>query len=498
MCAVQQGFNDMSEVKANDFSLIRKADEVMHLYSGVGASNMKAGLESEMAFFNPSSPTLDVMSLSQNRVVKNAAQAALEGDWIHNEPTSELLEIATIAGSFSQLQEVIDDADRKIGVLKEKAESVGLKRSYFQELPERTADDLLSRIVDVERYKVMYAPYRSDMKETVRYFAVCKSNQVSVSYQDQDHALENVRRLYFLSPFFFLLTDNSTGFIEGKSFKGHAGMALRHNGLDLGRGGVMPYAMSAKSGEEFFVRHIEHVFNNPLFMFYNERGVLERVPNGNWDVNFHHLKERGLNTKSNYFLAQSVLWPDVKIAALKDEQGNVYNHRFEARMFGVGLHQHRSALVLTAGLAMHKDFAADVDDLLIRYGFDPSDSAQAAELLDDAYDAARFHQGKFFDIAYGNGTMREFAKEFADCLENHADDFNLEDAIEPILSICRSGCTDGKINRILFPTLKDVLHFQKMYNPDVFANRHHCAKTLFAKELRNLNKDTGANPCCCG
>lgn len=487
----------MSDVNPNDMTPVSSADDVVHLYSGVDKQIM-TGLEIEMAFFDPKSKTLAPMSLAQNRVVKNSAKAALTGDWIHNEPTSELLEIASIARPYSGLFEIINDTNAKIALLHEKAESIGLKRSYFQELPEQTSDDLLSRIVDIERYKVMYAPYRDDMRETVRYFSVCKSNQVSVSYKNPDHALENVRRLYLLAPFLFLLTDNSTGFMEGKPFKGHLGMHLRHNGLDLGRGGVMPYAVTSRTGEEFIARHIDHVFNNPLFMHYNEKGALQRVPSGDWGVTFNRLKERGLNTKSNYFLAQSVIWPDVKIAALKDEKGEVYNHRYEARMFGVGLHQHQTALIITSSLAMHDGFATEIDDLLARYGFDTSKPKEILALLEEAYSNARNHNGKFFDIAYGNGTMRGFAREFADALENISDDLNLDDELQPILTICRTGCTDGKINRLLFPTLKDVLHFQKTYNTEIFDDSNSCARMLFAKEIgrRCAESDPVTSPCC--
>ena len=60
-----------------------------------------------------------------------------------------------------------------------------------------------------ERYQIMYAPYREDMTKCVQYFAVCKSNQVSVSHSDPDHLLKNLRRLYMLAPFLFMATENS-------------------------------------------------------------------------------------------------------------------------------------------------------------------------------------------------------------------------------------------------------------------------------------------------
>ncbi|MGH1374931.1 MAG: hypothetical protein ACRBCK_01175 [Alphaproteobacteria bacterium] len=473
----------MSEVNADDLSEIQNIDDVFALYGGSG-KQAKSGLEVELAFFNPDDPDLSVMSLSQNRVLKNCAMDALpESDWIHNEPTSELLEVASHASSFSDIKSVLDDTDNKIKTLNNKALGLGLKRSYFQELPDKTADDLLSRIVDVERYKVMYAPYRADMKKCVQYFAVCKSNQVSVSPYNMDHMLANIRRLYILAPFLFLLTDNSTGFSEGKPFKGHAGMHLRHEGLTEGRGGIPPYVFTAQSGEEFVRSHIDHVMNNPLFMHYDRAGNLVKVPSGDWGVTFNTLKERGLNIASNYYLAQSVMWPDVKIAALKDEGGNVTGHRYEARMFGVGVHQHKTAHLLTSALAFHDDFAQSVDALLARYGFIDGDLRDSYDLTLNSYAAAREHNGDFFNIAYGNGTMSEFSVEFADLIETLAVDLDMEAEFAPISVICRSGCTDGKVNRLLFPELKDVLAFQKSYDDGIFDDSNKCARMIFEKEI---------------
>ncbi len=461
----------MSEVNANDLTEINNADDVFDLYLGTN-NNCKAGIEVELSFFDPTQQDIPAMNLSQNkRLVKN-----INSKWLHNEPTSELLEIATIADTPENINNVLEDTNNKINILNEEAKKIGLKRSYFQELPEKTADDLLSRIVDVDRYKIMYDPYREDMKECVRYFAICKSNQVSISPKNSDHMLENVRRLYMLAPFLFLLSDNSTGFCEGKPFKNHIGMTLRHKGLLQGRGGIPPYVFTAKSGDEFIKCHINHVMNNPLFMYYDKHGKLIQVPSGNWEVTFNSLKNKGLNTSSNYYLAQSIMWPDVKIATLKDNEGNIISHRYEARMFGVGIHQHQSAFIITTALAFNNNFAAKVDDLLLKYGFSNYDY----DIVKKSYHNAREHNAKFFDIQYGTGKMSNFAKEFADIIA----DINIEqEKLTPIIDICESGYTDGKVNRIVFKELDDVVNFQKNYDISIFNNLNTNARILFADKL---------------
>ncbi len=473
----------MSEVNATDLTEINSADDVFALYAGSG-DQAKAGIEVELAFFDPQGSGLPVMNLSQNAALKNAAEEALPlRDWLHNEPTSELLEVVGKAAPFSETKDILKDINHKIKILSDTALGQGLKRSYFQGLPDRTADDLLSQIVDVERYKIMYAPYRADMKKCVQYFAVCKSNQVSVSAHNMDHMLENVRRLYTLAPFLFMLTDNGVGFSEGKAFAGNADMALRHNGLLEGRGGVLPYVFTANSGEEFIANHIDHVMNNPLFMYYDRQGNLTRVPSGDWSVTLNTLKERGLNIASNYYLSQSLLWPDVKIATLKNAADEVNGHRFEARMFGVGVHQHQSAFILTAGLAFNQNFAAGVDALLAQYGFTDDDLAGSYDLLLKSYKAAREHNGQFFDIEYGTGTMADFAKDFANLVEVLAREEGLGDEVVPILTICRTGCTDAKVNRLLCPTLEDVVEFQKTHDAAIFDNSNQCARMIFEEEL---------------
>lgn len=473
----------MSDVNAADRTEINSADDVFGLYAGSG-DDAKAGIEVELAFYDTDASEFSPMGLARNDVLKTAALNALDkGDWVHNEPTSELLEVASVADDFANMKTVLDDTNTKIQTLTKTARDLGLKRSYFQELPDRTADDLLSRIVDLQRYQVMYAPYREDMTKCVQYFAVCKSNQVSISPYNMDHMLENVRRLYILAPFLFLLTDNSSGFNEGKPFANHIGMSMRYEGLDQARGGVPPYVFAAASGEELIASHIDHVFNNPLFMYYDLDGNLIKVPSGDWTVTFNALREKGLNTASNYNLAQSLLWPDVKIAGLRDEDGGVFGHRYEARMFGVGIHQHQSAFIITSMLAFHADFAAAVDELLARYGFGSDDLPETYNLTMHAYDYARNHGGKFFDIRYGTGSMKAFAKAFSDILDRYIDEVGLRAQAEPILKICQSGCTDAKVNRSLFTSLQDVIDQQRNYDPDIFVNPNKCAHDIYKDKI---------------
>ncbi len=470
----------MSDVNANDLRKINRIEDVIDTYKGAG-NNAMTGIEVELAYFDPETPDLIPMSIPQNKVVKNATNTQCSGDFARNEPTAEMLEIGSTPGRPEELKTIIKDTNTKIACLSKKAADIGLKRSYFQDLPNQTAKQLLENVVPVERYQAFFAPPRKDMEAVAAYFSVCKSNQVSVSYRDTNHLLENVRRLYALTPVIFMLTDNGSGFDEGKAYAGHAGM--RHRASLGTRGGCPDYLFTAKTGDEYIRAHINAVMNNPLFVYYDEEGKLVRLPTNKWE-SFESLKAKGLNTATNYYFSESILWPDVKIAALRNEEDEVFNHRYEARMIGVGIHQHISALLIVAGLAFNPLFAEKTDHLLAQYGFDWSDPDTTKTNLDNAYKAAREHGGKFLEIPYGTEQMIDFTSKFANLIEEAYLGSELEDETATITSIARTGCTDAKINRIMFDTLNKAIDFQRDYDSGIFEDTNQCAHMLFKKRLK--------------
>lgn len=267
---------------------------------------------------------------------------------------------------------------------------------------------------------------------------------------------------------------------------------MHHRAALKDRGGVPPYLFTAQTGEAYITAHIDHAMNNPLFVYYDEQGKLVRLPSGTW-TSFNALREKGLNTATNYFFAESILWPDVKIAALKDKNGQVNGHRYEARMFGVGIHQHQSAQLITAAPAFDKEFASKIDALLKRAGFDLQTPESLKAPLEKAYQSARNHNGHFLDIPYGNTSMQAFAKDFADLLEQSTLMQNFEEEIQPLLTICRTGYTDSKVNAHLFNTMDKALKFQREYDPAIFENPNACAYTLFENVLNREYTQMSAN-----
>lgn len=160
-------------------------------------------------------------------------------------------------------------------------------------------------------------------------------------------------------------------------------------------------------------------------------------------------------------------------------------------MFGVGIHQHQSALLITAGLSFNADFAVRTDRLLREFGFDAVQHEASYELLKKSYAAARTHNGRFLDVSYGNGTMMAFSKRFAELLEAAYLGSDFEEVLAPILMIARSGCTDGKINRLLFSTLEAAKQQQRQYDPAIFNNPNQCARMVYAHDIARSGRGAG-------
>lgn len=467
----------MSVVSGSD-RLITSPDDIRAVYDGVGAGNSKLGVEVELAFFERN--TGRFMTKETNKALRNAVQC--QGVTLNIEPFCDGVEISTIAMPFSQMECVIDDAMRKTIVTMDEARKLGVKRSFFEHAPQTSTDDLLNNIIDVERFHTFFVPPRPDMIDIARYFVGSKSVQCSVSYETLDHLLINMRRLAFLSPFLFMLTDNSCRFTEGRRspINTHPGMTYRASLGELG--GIPPYIFTAQSGEEMIEHHITNVFDGPLFTYFDETDKQIRLPNEQW-TSFRKLAERGLNTERNYYLAQSILWRDIAIRPLKDAAGEtVIGHRFEARMFGTGMHQPQTAALITGGLAFLDSYGEAVDALLKTHGFDVDNPAASQTLLQDAYHHAQHHKGRFFDIPYGTGSMTDFARQFADITEEFYNGMEWDHHLTPLLHICRSGMTDARINWECFSTLDEVITFQKKYDESWLESPDFCNDLLFSEK----------------
>jgi hypothetical protein len=121
--------------------------------------------------------------------------------------------------------------------------------------------------------------------------------------------------------------------------------------------------------------------------------------------------------------------------------------------------------MIVGALASDKGFAYGVERLLREYGFYCDEPAASKTLLEDSTIAAMHHDGRFFDIPYGIGNMRDFARRFADLLESACADEQQLRLILPALHICRSGRSDALVNRECFGDYTGLLDFMQGYDP---------------------------------
>lgn len=463
-----------------DTRRISKIEDVIALYEGVGTGQGKMGTEIELAFYD--AQTLAFMSKAQKQELIGKARE--KGVNLNEEPFCDGVEVCSIADTYQNLPHILDDTDQKIKTTVATAAEMGLKRSFFEQSPQVKTEDLLQNIIDNPRYQAFFVPVRKDIEQIARYFVSSKSVQTSVSYETLDHLHRNLRLLNYLAPFLFMLTANNAPFLNNNEERVTylTGMNYRHA---LGHlGGVPDYIFTAQSGAELIENHIEAVFNAPVFSIFDHDGKQIKTPEGQWK-SLRDLEAEGLNTLQNYFQVQSMLWRDVAIKPFKDEQGELTKHRIEARMFGVGMHQHSTASLITGALAFNENYHHAITELLERYGFSAAKPAETKELLHASYKNARLHNNAYFDVGYGTGTMANFAKELGKITEAHITDKALQDRLLPLLFICETGLCDTKAHYQHLCTLDMVKGMQRHHDNIELNDPHSCAGLYYAahKEL---------------
>ena len=124
----------MSQVNSSDFTLISSSDDVIGTYDGAGGDS-KMGVEVELAFFDAENPALPPMNVAQNEALHEAMAKQGDHAWLRKEPSAETVEINSIAADFSHIKDVLDDTQDKIRRLMQAAQDLGVKRSFFSDLP---------------------------------------------------------------------------------------------------------------------------------------------------------------------------------------------------------------------------------------------------------------------------------------------------------------------------------------------------------------------------
>lgn len=452
----------MTDVVKNKAARISSAEDALRLFQPPPESYTgKVGIEVEMALYRagaqkPEIPAAEDM-LAMHAALKAAghdAQLEAAGVLEYASPP------AALSGSLAPLAARIK-AD--LQAFEEEAAARGFSRAPFSILPTTTTDEALANRVPRERLEASLAAIRAVFDPRMIAVPLLTTGvQTSFSPKDTGEMFRMAHRGYALTPLLIAAMNSSAGYVEGDDTRIAHHPRGKYYEMYGASGGLSQAFLKAASPEEFVRNHVEAVFDAPMFFAYDHDGSLIR--SGADDVlTFRKLIDRGLNTQSNFELAETFLYNDIKICNLRDATGNVVGKRLEVRAADSGMHQPVSTLLLTAALVPDGKTAEKFDALLKEYGF-TGVPAQDAPLLQAARDAAVNHGGKFMDVAFGKDpktglprSLREFAADVAGLVVAHFEkDKALAADVSKLADVLLSGNCDAKIFAAQYRSLAEV------------------------------------------
>lgn len=444
----------MTDVQKTKTQKITSIEDALPLYAPPPvAYTGRMGAEVEIPLMKPGKnkpalPTAAEMQELQTVLKAKGFDAQLE--------PAGVLEYASPAYVTGDTASLLKQVKIDLGVFEGAANDDGFKRSPFSIVPTTTKEDALGNMVSRERLQVSLKAMQEIFDEnTLRLPMLTSSVQTSFSPKDPDEMFSMVYRAYALTPLLMAATASSSGYIvnedkqldylpRGKYYLGYGDA-----------GGISPAFLKSENGAEFTRNHIEEVFNAPMHFAYNTDGSI--IPSSKEDrLTFGKLVQRGLNTLSNYELAETFLYNDVKVCNLRDEEGKTIGKRMEVRGADSGIDQPVMAIILSATLVPEGPAAKAFDALLKDYGFTGNPKADA-ELFLTSRAAVVDNGGKFMDVAFGNGRLRDFAQDVAGIIATYADVPQRD--LARLTDVLMTGNCDAKIFAEKFPTLADVTSF---------------------------------------
>ncbi len=439
----------MTEVRKDDTTLIHSPADILDLYQGNGLTppRQTIGMETEISLY-----ARDAKGQLRGAT---AAECATLVELLKAEGYPAQLEMASALEYASPAFRVIELARLNTTVqdgwerFTRAVAAAGLSVGTAQ-LPFATLDSARENLVDRERARgLVEGMARFKHPSFLKVTLLCTSTQVSVSYADSADLYNVLATGYALSPVIFALFANHPAFIEGgrDARKEHPRAAWYG---DFGAvGGIPDSFLQAKDGDNFIRRHAEQVFNNDMLFYYDATGevVWPEHP-----LPFRDLAALGLNTRSNFDLAESFLYHDLKVCNIRDEDGIATGKRVEFRGFDSGELGALTAPGFICLLLRDPEAAAQLQGLLQTYGMTPDCDDFAANLV-ASRQAVAHHGGKFLDVPYGRGNLKDFCAELAEILYRAAalTPGALTSSMHQLISIARHGITQAQIEALNTP-----------------------------------------------
>ncbi len=444
----------MTDVQKNKQQKIATFDDALPLYAPAPKDfTGKIGVEIEMPLVKqgatkPVIPTALEMQALQKKLKDKGFDAQLE--------PAGVIEYAGPPFAVGDTLKLLKAMKTDIAAFDAAIAEAGYSRSPFSIVPTITKEEALGNMVSRERLtaslKAMEEIFDAN---TLRLPMLTSSVQTSFSPEDNDQLFKMMYRAYALSPLLMASTNSSSGYVVNEDVKiDYIPRAQYYLGYGAA-GGISPAFLASSNGDELVQNHIKAVFNAPMHFAYDANGGIIGATAEN-RITFAKLVEQGLNTQSNYELAETFLYNDVKIANLRDENGAVVGKRMEVRGADSGTDQPVMTVLMTAALVPDGKAAAAFDTLLKDYGFTGNPKADAALFL-ASRKAVVENGGKFMDVPFGSGRLLDFAADVAGGILVNAYDGKVPAKdMERMMDVLMTGNTDAKIFAEKFASLKDA------------------------------------------
>jgi hypothetical protein len=390
---------------------------------------------------------------------------------VDEEIAAHMVEVKTQAYEIEDIHKLMREIARAQRVAVEETAKLGLKPAPTAAMAgltmARAERNMIGPTTDDPqrgaRPRAMLKALREQgMDGIVAYPLLNVSAQASVTAQSPEHLYDMAQRHYKLLPFLMTVMHNRAPVFDEQGNKSdiHGGIAARRA---LGRQGLIPAAFTcSRHAEDYIQRTLDTAYERPMIAYIDAKGQFNAAAAGE-ELTMKTLRERGLATRANALLSQSMDWSSVKI---KNVPGSDLV-RAEMRDMDMSATNATTLAALNAVMNMDVEGGRAVDRLLAGYGYAGAPVCYADMLAGDlkrVEQHGRRGLGMGADMRYGHGFMSYFARDLMLTIAPHARRLGLEEYLEPLRQACETGMTDAKVLDSLLHTPQDVRRYQREYD----------------------------------
>ena len=338
----------MTDVKKGNRQMIATPAEAKKLYAPLPDHvSEKIGLEAEMALYRVKSGGVEIpvaaeMTALQKKLNNRGHDTQLEA--------AGVLEYASAPHPVAETTALMNDVQKGLTDFYQAVADQGLHVAPYCVLPTTTQQEAMDKKVPRERLQAaLTAMSQIFDPEVLNIPLITTGVQISFSPKDSDAMFRMMRRAYALTPLLIAAMNSGTGYAENNPAREDIHLRSHYYDLYGPAGGISDSYLQSSSGAELVDHHTQAVFKAKMYFAYDldDKIILSTKDDV---LTFEKLVARGLNTQSNYELAESFLYNDIKICNLRNGAGDVLGKRLEVRAADSGPHQAASTLLLIGTL----------------------------------------------------------------------------------------------------------------------------------------------------